>query len=586
MRASFAVAVAIPVLAQCQETYDYIVAGAGTAGLVVANRLSADPSITVAVVEPGGDERTNPNVTSVLGYLTAFNTSIDWQYSIVPQSGLQGRDMQYHAGKAIGGTSTINGMTFLRGDAAEIDAWESLGNTGWNWDALWPYYTGVENFTIPTEAQVESGASYNPDFHGEEGRLKTGYAFELLNGTFYETVQETWGVLGLQRVEDPNGGDMRGFSVWPQTLDRDADMREDAARAFWQPIEERPNLKIVRGTVRRIVWKKEEDGCDELAAEGVEYITDQGETAVLGANKDVILSAGALRSPLILELSGVGNPSVLESLGIETKIDLPGVGENMIEQPLALVGYMADYGNTTGAVAPFGTFINAQDTFGNETASTAASTKASLADWAAQVSAANNGSINATALEAIYEVQHGLIFNKNVTTGEILTTPVSGYLVNVFWPLLPFSRGSVHLRSTDAIDDPAIDPKYLLAEFDLTMLTGLGRVAQSFFYQEPISDLVTGYVIPGDNVLPPNATNAQWKDLLEVQVTPNHHALATAAMMSRDLGGVVDPQLKVYGTSNVRVIDASVIPLQISGHLTATIYAVADRASDIILGKL
>lgn len=300
----------LPSLAQCQDTYDYIIAGGGTSGLVVANRLSADPSVRVAVIEPGGDQRGNPNVTSVLGYLSAFNTSIDWQYSVVPQEGLGGRDMQYHAGRALGGTSTINGMTFVRGDRAEVDAWEALGNDGWNWDALWPHYTGVERFAAPpTDAQLAHGVEWNPAFHGEAGPLTTGYPYEVINGTFHDTARQTWENLGYPKNEDLNGGDVRGFSIFPETVDRDADVREDAARAFLYPVlDSRPNLQVIQGTVQRVVWKENEAGYETIEAQGVEYLTTEGETVVMNTTKEVILSAGALRSPLILELSGIGNP--------------------------------------------------------------------------------------------------------------------------------------------------------------------------------------------------------------------------------------------------------------------------------------
>lgn len=300
--------------AQCQESYDYIIAGAGTCGSVVANRLSSNPDTTVLVIEPGLDERSNPNVTSVLGFLSAFNTSIDWAYSVVPQTSLGGRDMQYHAGKAWGGTSTINGMTYLRGDRAEVDAWEKLGNDGWNWDALWPHYKAVERFEVPTPAQAAAGASWDPAFHGLAGELTTGYPFELLNGTLHETWRQTWEGLGFPWNPDANGGDIRGISIWPETLDRDADTREDASRAFLQPIVSRPNLKIIQGTVKRLTWREGNATC-EADADGVEYLTAAGDSVTVQARKEVILSAGSLRSPLILESSGVGHPEYVPQLG-------------------------------------------------------------------------------------------------------------------------------------------------------------------------------------------------------------------------------------------------------------------------------
>ncbi|ORY68370.1 uncharacterized protein BCR38DRAFT_335708 [Pseudomassariella vexata] len=572
-------------MANCSlETYDYIIAGAGTSGLVIANHLSTDPSTIVAIIETGENVRNNPNVTSPLDYLAAFNTSIDWQYDIPAQPGAGGREMMYHAGKAIGGTSTINGMTYIRGDKPEIDVWEALGSEGWNWENLWPYYKKVEDLTPPTEEQVAVGASYVSEFHGRDGLLKTGFPYELMNGSFHETARQSWESLGYPLNPDMNGGDVRGFSVWPMTVDRDADVREDAARAFYYPFEERPNLKIIKGAVKRVIWKESTKKCRDVVAQGVEYLTQDGEVVSAVAKREVILSAGAVRTPLILELSGVGSQRLLAKYGIETVIDLPGVGENLQDQPLAFLSYSGDTGSTSG-IAPFATFINGYDMFGNETAAIAKSTKASLASWAAEVFAANDGIISAEALEKVFNIQHDLIFNKNVTIGEILTTLSAGHYVGVFWPLLPFSRGSVHLKSTDAIDDPVIDPNYLLLDFDLAMATGTGRVAQSLFNQEPISERITGNVLPGEEALPRNATDSQWKDFLVGQISPNHHALGTASMMLRELGGVVDSKLKVYGTKNVRVVDASVIPLQISGHLTSTLYAVAERASEIIMGS-
>lgn len=266
----------------------------------------------------------------------------------------------------------------------------------------------------------------------------------------------------------------------------------------------------------------------------------------------------------------------------------------MIEQPLGELAYGANVGNLSGVLSSYGAFLNAQDLFGNETASIAASTRDSLADWAASISAANGGLVDAAALQQVFEVQHDLIFASNVTIVEMLLAVASGEMAVVGWDLLPFSRGRVHLQQVTgadgtasiAYDFPAIDPKYLLADFDVAVMTAGGRLGQAYAAQEPIAGIVTSYIYPGDAVLPQNASDAQWEAVLRIGVTPNHHALGTAAMMSRELGGVVDPELRVYGTANVRVVDASIMPMQISGHLTSTLYAVADRAADIILGKI
>lgn len=286
--------------------FDYVVVGGGTCGLLLANRLSEDFAITVAVIEPGQDVRNNPNVTDPENFLVSLNTLIDWAYPTVAQSAAGNRSLTLHSGKAIGGTSAINGMTYIRANAAEIDAWEALGNPGWNWEAMLPYYKKVESFTRPTTAQVTAGASYEPDFHGEDGDMHVGFRYALANGSFHGIVQETWENMGYPVNSDVNSGDPRGFDVWPQTVDRDLDLRWDAARAYYYPVEDRANVKILKGTAVRLVWDAKNDSLERKAI-GVEYINENNETTIVTVGKEAILSAGSLRTPLILEMSGIGN---------------------------------------------------------------------------------------------------------------------------------------------------------------------------------------------------------------------------------------------------------------------------------------
>lgn len=198
-------------------------------------------------------------------------------------------------------------MTYIRGPSKQIDAWETLGNTGWNWKTLYPYYLKSEHFQPPTLAQSEAGASYVPAYHGEHGPLQVGYPFSLHNGSLAETANLTWQNLGLPFNRDANGGKVHGFSVWPQTLDRAANVREDSARAYYYPIETRPNLFVLRGVASRIHWA-DGDGTGPETANDVEYIAPDGTVREIAVRKEVILSAGSIRSPALLELSGVGNP--------------------------------------------------------------------------------------------------------------------------------------------------------------------------------------------------------------------------------------------------------------------------------------
>lgn len=292
------------------DTYDYVVIGAGTGGLVVANRLSEDPAVRVAVIEPGSDERSNPNVTDPDNFSKAFNTPLDWAYQTLPQPGLDGRVLVLPQGKAIGGSSAINGMTYIRGDRAVYDSWEGLGNPGWNWDALFPNFKKSENYSVPTAGQLAVGATYEAQNHGFTGPVRVGYTPKLVYGSAGTVVTEAWKtLLSLHKTSDPNGGHVHGYGMGPQTLDVTDGTRWDSARAYYEPVESRKNLVIIKGTAKRILWKDgPAAGKHGVVASGVEFVKEDGTTSVLGVSTEVVVSAGTVRTPLVLEGSGIGNP--------------------------------------------------------------------------------------------------------------------------------------------------------------------------------------------------------------------------------------------------------------------------------------
>lgn len=199
-------------------------------------------------------------------------------------------------------------MTYIRGNVAEFDAWEELGNPGWNWDSIFGYFKKSEKYTIPTDSQLAAGATFDSRYHGFHGPLHVGYTPALKNGSFAPVVRDTWAGLSVTHNPDLNSGDVRGYGMGPQTLDMALNLRWDAARAYLHPAEHRPNLEVLRGTVKRITWAAGKRARQHLVADGVEVVTDAGRSTVLSAKKEIIVSAGALRTPLVLEGSGIGNP--------------------------------------------------------------------------------------------------------------------------------------------------------------------------------------------------------------------------------------------------------------------------------------
>ena len=461
-------------------------------------------------------------------------------------------------------------MTYIRGDEAQFNAWELLGNKGWGWDVMLQHYKSVEKLFAPSKQQVAVGASVEDQYHGFDGGLHVGFNPALQTGSLFSTMQKSWDALHQPWNKDPNSGNTAGFAVWPQTLDPEKNQRWDAATAFYWPIAGRKNLKLINGTATRVTWNH--DGHTPRAT-GVEYTAaNNGGVKTVTANKEVILSAGALRTPLVLERSGVGSSALLKKLGIPLVVDSPGVGENMIDQPNTALIYAAK-DNYTG-YTPYATFATAKDLFGDSYDSVKKTTRGNLASWAAA-----NKALNASALQHIFEIQHDVIFRDGTTMAEILPAASGANLAAVFWGLLPFSRGSVH---TGTDDKPVIDPRYLSVDFDVDATVAAGRLCTSFWNTNPAKSLVKAQVSPNSTVLPAKATDEQWRAFLAGATNSNSHSIGTAAMMARELGGVVDDQLRVYGTQGLRVVDASVMPMQFSGHLTATIYAVADRAAQLI----
>ncbi|OWP03997.1 glucose oxidase [Marssonina coronariae] len=563
-------------------TYDYVIVGAGTSGLAVANRLSELPNITVAVIEAGDSVLNNANVSSIGGYSLAFGTDIDYAYQTVNQTYANGAAQTLRAGKAIGGTSTINGMSYTRAEDVQLDAWEELGNSGWNWKSLLPYYIKSEQFQTPANWQIATGITYDPEVHGFRGPLKVGFANSISNSTIAgTTLNQTYAHLGQPWNHDVNDGKMRGLTSNPSTVDQAGNVREDAARAYYWPFENRNNLVMHSNTVaNRILWK-ETGGLSGAVAGGVEITSANGTIGTIFASKEVILSAGAIRSSGILELSGIGNPDILEPLGIQVVVDLPTVGENLQDQVNNEISYSGNssFAGSSSLVA----YPNAGDIYGGNLSSLAEAVSAKIPSYAATVANASNHVVSEADLLKFFNIQYDLIFKSNIPILEIFNSVGASYVSLQFWSLLPFSRGNIHIKSADPREALTINPNFFMLDFDLNMQVESARfIRNTLAKAEPLAAIISGESSPGLSVLAEDADEAAFGQWIKDSYRSNFHPVGTTAMMARDIGGVVSDRLVVYGTENVRVVDAGILPFQLCGHLTSTLYAVAEKAADMI----
>ncbi|KAJ7177032.1 hypothetical protein C8R46DRAFT_944089, partial [Mycena filopes] len=567
------------------STFDYIVVGGGLTGMTVASRLSEDPSVTVLLIEAGQDDRSNEEVYDIYAYSQAFGGPMDWAWKAE-----QGKVI--HGGKTLGGSSSINGGHWTRGLNAQYDAWSTLleddeASVGWNWNGMFSYMKKAETFSAPNAQQAAKGAQSIASYHGTTGPVQVTYPDAMYGGpqqpAFVDTIV---GLTGISHFKDLNGGTPNCVSITPLSIDwHRSDYRSSSVEAYLTPVESaRTNwVTLARHIVTKIQWSN--PGSVPLTASGVVYAywTNATTRYAVHARREVIIAAGAIQTPQLLQLSGIGDPAILSPLGISTQINLPTVGKNLQEQTenaLGAGGNGFDYGGRgpSDAIA----YPNIYQLFGSAASTKVSQIQGNLSAWATSQA---GSALSAAALEEIYQVQANLIINNNAPVVELFFD--SGFpddLGIVLWQLLPFSRGSVKITSTDPFTYPTIKVNYFSVAMDLDVQVAGARLARRILTAAPLSSLSTGETVPGSAV-PDNAargSDAAWQQWIKNGFASVAHPIGTAAMMRRDLGGVVDAQLRVYDTSNVRVVDASVVPLQVSAHLSSTLYGVAEKAADLI----
>jgi choline dehydrogenase len=522
------------------DGFDYVIAGAGTAGCVLANRLSAETGVTVALIEAGPPDEDPAIRVPAMVAKAIGNPRQSWGYQTLPQRHVDNRVLPVPRGRVLGGCSSINGMVYFRGHPREYDEWQQ---PGWRYADLLPYFQRLENYESAHTPQRARGGPVN--------------VLDIPNpNPLVRRFLAAADSLGLPRCADFNGGDPEGFGP-RQAMIRNG-RRESGVTAYLNPVRHRSNLKIMTGAlVTRVLF-------DGRRATGLE-IEQGGARSMVRARREVLVACGAYGSPQLLQLSGVGDAAALQLLGVTPLIDLPAVGKNLHDHPAASVAVRTanteSYGLSWRTVSR-SALIAAQYLLLRS------------GPLASNVFEANGfmrsrPELDRPDLQIIFMPAHRNASGHWLPRGH-------GYGI-IFVNLRPESRGSVTLQSRDPHDKPAIDFNFLAAPHDLDVLVRGFEIARSILSAPSFAPLAGREISPGPKVRERGEIEAHIrKSLVTV-----HHACGTCRM-----GDVVDSSLRVKGIDALRMVDASVIPTVIAGNSNIPVTALAERAADLILGKV
>ncbi|KAI0545605.1 hypothetical protein F4679DRAFT_599346 [Xylaria curta] len=575
-----------------QSSYDYVVVGAGTSGLTVADRLSADGKSTVLVIENG---------KIVYSGVAAMGPTWSYQINSVRQPNLNNRSTSVVVGKLVGGSSAINAMMTIRGTSDDYDRWGSFfGNDStWSWEGLLPYFKKAINFSPPIDAVAKSvNITWDSSYWGNSSTVHTSwprFQWPALEAQF-EAFRDIPGV----EFPPDSGSGKAGVYWFPTFMDPEKVERSYARTGHFDLIN-RTNFEVLTDSkVTKILL-------DDGVATGVsfEQKTENGTAIVtVKAAKEVIVAAGAIHSPQLLQQSGIGPSALLESAGIETIVDLPGVGQNFHDHPMVF---------TSIALQNFTVHPNPVDMYSNR----------NFSAWAQEVWTANKtgpyslGVGNAAAwlgmpviapdtfeeiASKLEKLDHATLLPNSTDPTVIagykaqmknmaaaIRSPNTAFYNHVLTggsssgtivDLHPLSRGTVNINVTDPFaSEPVVDYRALTNPVDLDIMVEIIRFTKRYYFETRLRDLAPRQVQPPDYVNEPD----DLKGFLRQNVNPSYfHPVGTCAMMPRELGGVVDERLKVYGVEKLRVVDASIMPVLVGANTCQTTYAIAEKAADLI----
>ncbi|KAJ7773739.1 alcohol oxidase [Mycena maculata] len=576
---------------------DYIIVGGGLCGLVLAARLSEDPGVSVCVLESGSETFHDENIDVPANLAQTWgNPNYDWAFFSTPQKEAGARPIFLPRGKGLGGSTLINVMELTRASSVEYDAIEELGNPGWNWNEFLKYFKKSETFTYSPQEVEPYGMHFDDNAHGTDGPLKK--TFPRYMDTLVQPALQTADTLGIRRISDPSAGDNRGIFVATKSIDTNA-TRSSAASAYYEPNKNRPNLNILTGArVGRLLTVK--GSSSGIVIRGVEYL--QGDALkVLEASKEVILCAGSYQTPKILELSGIGDPSIIGKLGIPVVLDLKSVGANHQDHlvytfTFRLKGKLETYDSMQEPeVAERQKKLYTEERTGLLSATPSLFAFLPLRtvdkddiilDSARKMKLEDAN----TAAQKTLKLQQQWLVNDRIPWIDINFIdrfmpgpganfePGKAYMTINVMLLHPFNRGSVHITSPDPLQNPVIELNAFDNDVDLAISVETYKFARKFSTTGPLGALVEEEICPATEL----KTDDDIKEFLRQSLGSSFHPIGTVGMLPEKDGGCVDPSLKVYGTANLRVVDASIIPINISAHLQATLYAIAEKAADII----
>ncbi|KAJ9264202.1 CAZyme family AA3 [Paecilomyces variotii] len=586
--------------------FDYIVVGGGTAGIVVAARLSEDSNVMVGLIEAGPPVFGEPTVDVPGKMGQTIGTQYDWAFETVPQVGLSGQTLPWPRGKMLGGTGAMNFLVWNRGCREDYDAWAELGNEGWGWEDLKYYFKKTESFTQPSAAQQrEFITPHRISDHGVGGPVQTTYP------SFVSETHKYWHSTLQNLNVDTNPSHLGGSNVgaWTSVVNVDPETRTRSysATAYLRPVTGRTNLKVLtNANVDEILFEADKRIDGDLVATGIKFTID-GRTRKAHCTREIILSAGSVGSPQILELSGIGNPDILGQAGIQTKVENTHVGENLQEHIMSMTVFELRPDIVTPDDYADAEFKRKADhlyeiTKGGLLTATPASMVylpasrlfpdlSSLAEKAREFTTRHPKPSRDYILNSIRQRQ----FSSESSLGQVefildhgnyspvfKSEPGKKYATMMQVLQYPYSRGSIHIDPSAATSGKVIiDPKYYQGEgaIDYEVMVQAQAFGDLICRTAPLSNIVVKRVYPPEN------PSLDWRQWVSHNTITDWHPIGTCSMLPRKSGGVVDSQLKVYGTTNVRVADASVFPLHISAHIQATIYAVAEKAADLIKQK-